>query len=263
MTNQRLSGPLATEGWMVMPKLNRLVMFDASYLHGVIPGRGLNPVLYANHTTQSAAAAAAAGVGGDGRRLTFMVGFWRDISATPRGQGKAGPGQPFPYTLLSSSSCSSSSSFSSSLLRPPESADATVSDDKDDDDDEDDDSNDDGGEGDDDEDDEEEEEDDSAAVPAVAYTWPSEMRCRPELGLGGGPNNLTAASSDNQIITSTSEVQPIHVPSIWVPIDADGIPADGTYSSGPCSQQGAKQQGEGRSSCITGTPRYETCFQGF
>ena len=55
MTNQLLSGPLATEGWMVMPKTNRLVIFDATYLHGVVPGRHTNPCPFE-------------------RRLTFMIG---------------------------------------------------------------------------------------------------------------------------------------------------------------------------------------------
>lgn len=30
------------------------------------------------------------------RRLTFMVGFWEDICAVPRGADKPGPGQPLP-----------------------------------------------------------------------------------------------------------------------------------------------------------------------
>jgi hypothetical protein len=79
VTNQRLAGPLATEGYMVLPKLNRMVMFDAQYLHGVIPGRGLNPLPHQNE-----------------RRLTFMVGFWKEIAAKDRGLDTAGPGQPFP-----------------------------------------------------------------------------------------------------------------------------------------------------------------------
>ena len=79
VTNQRLAGPLATEGYMVLPKLNRMVMFDAQYLHGVIPGRGFNPDPHNNQ-----------------RRLTFMVGFWKEIAAKDRGLDTAGPGQPFP-----------------------------------------------------------------------------------------------------------------------------------------------------------------------
>jgi hypothetical protein len=40
MTNQYLEDTkLAARGWLAFPKLNRLVVFDGSYLHGVIPGR--------------------------------------------------------------------------------------------------------------------------------------------------------------------------------------------------------------------------------
>ena len=53
---------------MVLPKSNRCVMFDAQYLHGVIPGRGVNSSPHSNT-----------------RRLTFMVGFWKDIAAKDRG----------------------------------------------------------------------------------------------------------------------------------------------------------------------------------
>lgn len=53
---------------MVLPKTNRCVMFDAQYLHGVIPGRGANSSPHSN-----------------ARRLTFMVGFWKNIAAKDRG----------------------------------------------------------------------------------------------------------------------------------------------------------------------------------
>jgi hypothetical protein len=52
-------------------------MFNASLLHGVIPGKGINPDI-------------------NQRRLTFMIGFWRDIAATQRGLDHAGPAQYFP-----------------------------------------------------------------------------------------------------------------------------------------------------------------------
>lgn len=78
VTNQVLNGPLATEGWLVPPKRNRLVTFDAKYLHGVVPGKGL--------TAQPT-----------DRRLTFMVGFWREnFCAQPKGIDVMGAGQPFP-----------------------------------------------------------------------------------------------------------------------------------------------------------------------
>lgn len=77
VTDQTLAGPLATSGWIVPPEDNRLLAFDATYLHGVLPGVG---------PTNSK----------DSRRLTFMVGFWRKLEAKPRGVDVAGPGQPFP-----------------------------------------------------------------------------------------------------------------------------------------------------------------------
>ena len=44
VTEQRVSdGALATHGWTVFPRANRLVMFDGRLLHGVIPGRGVAP----------------------------------------------------------------------------------------------------------------------------------------------------------------------------------------------------------------------------
>ncbi len=78
MTDQTLHGGLANEGWMIDAKLNRILAFDARYLHGVIPGIG-------NGTEESS------------RRLTFMVGFWRKIESKDQGKGRYGAGQPFPY----------------------------------------------------------------------------------------------------------------------------------------------------------------------
>jgi hypothetical protein len=39
MTTQRLGGALADRGWVVHPRTNRLVVFDANFLHGVLPGK--------------------------------------------------------------------------------------------------------------------------------------------------------------------------------------------------------------------------------
>ena len=82
VTNQLLKGTLATEGWLVPPKKNRLATFDAKYLHGVVPGRG--PAIQSTD-----------------RRLTFMVGFWRHICAIPRGIDIPGPGQALPVRGIS------------------------------------------------------------------------------------------------------------------------------------------------------------------
>ena len=62
VTNQILGGNLGSEGYLCYPKKGRVCMFDAKYLHGVLPGRG---------------AATERGK----RRLTFMVGFWESIGA--------------------------------------------------------------------------------------------------------------------------------------------------------------------------------------
>ena len=73
---------MASKGWLAHPKANRLVTFDARFLHGVLPAHTILP-----STSKTDLAP---------RRLTFMVGFWKAISATPRGIDKPGPGQPFP-----------------------------------------------------------------------------------------------------------------------------------------------------------------------
>ena len=72
-----------------------MLIFDAKYLHGVIPGRGLGPADPSR------------------RRLSFMIGFWRDIKSRQLGRGNHGAGQLLP-SLASpvSSSYTSSSSVS-------------------------------------------------------------------------------------------------------------------------------------------------------
>eukprot|EP00929_Paragymnodinium_shiwhaense_P104386 TRINITY_DN68764_c0_g1_i1.p1 TRINITY_DN68764_c0_g1~~TRINITY_DN68764_c0_g1_i1.p1 ORF type:complete len:567 (+),score=75.09 TRINITY_DN68764_c0_g1_i1:65-1765(+) len=84
MTDQRLGdSSLATHGWLAHPKTGRLVVFDGTVLHGVIPGRGMPP------------AAAAS----DARRVTWMVAFWPEISLRPFGEdGLAGSSRPLPDT---------------------------------------------------------------------------------------------------------------------------------------------------------------------
>ena len=79
ITDQTLpSQRLANKGWLCFPKCNRVLAFDARYLHGVIPGKGLNP-------------------SPSDRRLSFMVGFWSSIQSTQRSNGLAGPGQHLPH----------------------------------------------------------------------------------------------------------------------------------------------------------------------
>eukprot|EP00971_Amphidinium_carterae_P125908 2494340-Amphidinium_carterae.1 len=65
VTNQRLSDTtLATKGWLAFPCVGRTTIFDATVLHGVLPGRG--------EPTAEAA-----------RRVTWMVAFWRDVAVRP------------------------------------------------------------------------------------------------------------------------------------------------------------------------------------
>jgi hypothetical protein len=88
VTDQLLSGALATKGWLVLPALNRVAVFDGRYLHGVIPGRGACPPR----------APDAAPEGNDPRRITLMIAFWRQ-KAWEKEQ-HPGPCQRFPYDLL-------------------------------------------------------------------------------------------------------------------------------------------------------------------
>jgi tetratricopeptide (TPR) repeat protein len=78
VTNQLLGGDLADKGWLIHPKKNRLAIFDASYLHGVVPGKG--PVRDVND-----------------RRITFMIGFWNSITIMDHpgiGSSRKSPSSP-------------------------------------------------------------------------------------------------------------------------------------------------------------------------
>ncbi|KAL7518568.1 hypothetical protein ACHAWX_003382 [Stephanocyclus meneghinianus] len=75
VTNQKLGDiHLATRGWMAHPQPERLVAFDGRYLHGVVPGKGVDST--------------------NGRRVTMMFAFWKDITIR-RGIGP-GSARPFP-----------------------------------------------------------------------------------------------------------------------------------------------------------------------
>jgi len=74
MTDQRLGDTeLAQNGWLAYPKRNRLVVFDGSVLHGVIPGRGYV---------------------GQRKRVTLMVALWEDIRI--REGDEPGAARPLP-----------------------------------------------------------------------------------------------------------------------------------------------------------------------
>lgn len=83
-TNQRRSSRrLATQGWYSLAQTGRLVAFDGSILHGVLPGKGV----------------------GGGNRITIMLAFWKRIRVRPGDE--PGAARPFPrdapwaQTLLS------------------------------------------------------------------------------------------------------------------------------------------------------------------
>ncbi|KAJ3028066.1 UNVERIFIED_CONTAM: hypothetical protein HDU68_002517 [Siphonaria sp. JEL0065] len=82
VTNQRLGDPLADRGWMVESVVNRLVVFDGSVLHGVIPGKGFHP-------------------DPDARRTSFMIAFWDHVDVKPSPENIPGSARPFPYTISS------------------------------------------------------------------------------------------------------------------------------------------------------------------
>mgnify|MGYP001104609757 FL=1 len=87
VTNQPFgSRKLADHGWLVSPSENRLVVFDGSMLHGVIPGRGLSPLI--QHQ-------APAGTD-DGKRLTLMIAFWKDAVWRPSASEEPGANRVFP-----------------------------------------------------------------------------------------------------------------------------------------------------------------------
>ncbi|KAI8622370.1 hypothetical protein BC830DRAFT_1162989 [Chytriomyces sp. MP71] len=81
VTNQRLGDPLADRGWMVESRLNRVVMFDGSVLHGVVPGRG-----YCERGARE-----------DARRTSFMVAFWEEEDIQASQDNTPGSARPFPY----------------------------------------------------------------------------------------------------------------------------------------------------------------------
>lgn len=77
LTSQRLTDvQLARKGWLCYPKSERLVAFDGKYLHGVIPGKGVQ----------------------SGRRVTLMFAFWSDICV----READGPGSARPFPLKDS-----------------------------------------------------------------------------------------------------------------------------------------------------------------
>jgi hypothetical protein len=79
ITNQRLSSTnlAKTKGWLAYAKPRRMVAFDGTVLHGVIPGKGF--VLNDD---------------GPRRRVTLMLAFWKDIQIRPG--STPGAARPWP-----------------------------------------------------------------------------------------------------------------------------------------------------------------------
>jgi hypothetical protein len=102
MTDQTLAGRkedgstsdgLASRGWFCHSKPNRVCVFKADYLHGVVPGRGLPPPPSATDGN------------GEDRRISFMVGFWKArVRPKPRGpDGRPGASMDLAPHLVEAS----------------------------------------------------------------------------------------------------------------------------------------------------------------
>jgi hypothetical protein len=80
VTNQGIADKtMASSGFLVRPKLNRLTAFQGHLLHGVPPGRGTFPE------------------SGSERRVTLMVAFWPKMQGFPYVPTKPGPAQRLPF----------------------------------------------------------------------------------------------------------------------------------------------------------------------
>ena len=80
VTNQGINDTtMASSGYLVRPKLNRLTAFQGHLLHGVPPGRGTIP-----------------GAGTE-RRVTLMVAFWPKMQGFPYVPEQPGPAQRLPF----------------------------------------------------------------------------------------------------------------------------------------------------------------------
>mmetsp|Transcript_36840 Transcript_36840/g.42413 ORF Transcript_36840/g.42413 Transcript_36840/m.42413 type:complete len:510 (-) Transcript_36840:31-1560(-) len=104
VTNQRLRNPTTTNlnsvhGWLVACKPARLVCFEGSVLHGVIPGKGPIPPSSSNiHNNQQQQQRP--------RRVTLMMAFWKNIKI--RQGTNPGSARPWPTTTPAKTSCKKS-----------------------------------------------------------------------------------------------------------------------------------------------------------
>jgi hypothetical protein len=84
--NQYLFGNRTNDGFLCYPRLNRLVAFDGSLLHGVVPG------IPSKVSSED----------GDNHRITLMMGFWRDVTLTVPHKAShlaVGPNMPMSSSL--------------------------------------------------------------------------------------------------------------------------------------------------------------------
>lgn len=123
MTDQALGTRLASKGWFVHPRTNRLAIFDARFLHGVLPGIVDRPTdqllyyLFARHSLTTSIHPSGRGVPPSpcpttseddtsslsaslrrpvSKRVTFMVGFWSGIHPKPVVDGTPGASMHLP-----------------------------------------------------------------------------------------------------------------------------------------------------------------------
>ena len=107
VTDQRRVGAnsgMAQRGWLLLPNLNRYLIFDGKLLHGVVPGRGCPaPAGPSGAWQPNLRQAAAQGPELDAeqpteqppRRVSLMVAFWPHIRK--RESERPGAAMPFPY----------------------------------------------------------------------------------------------------------------------------------------------------------------------
>jgi hypothetical protein len=87
--NQSLLGSSSDEGWLCYPRQNRLVAFDGSLLHAVVPGIPSEAVGEEEDYYS---------------RVTLMMGFWKGVKLTVPDKTTQhltiGPNAPFPSSQM-------------------------------------------------------------------------------------------------------------------------------------------------------------------
>lgn len=82
------------KGWLCYPKPNRLLAFEGSLLHGVVPGiPELNGCVHGSESDSAESDDGYSNANNQPQRVTFMMGFWANGVRT---QGELGPNMPLP-----------------------------------------------------------------------------------------------------------------------------------------------------------------------